>query len=250
MKETKFLGTLMPAHPDLIPIVEMMRKKYNLPEISPDDDPITEIYLGDEIIPLKDFHGEIELEVQKTVTLLPPKIADFYVRAKTLLAKPVKMRKYNFLSKALKKALLDYYDLARKMAVFFTDLLDQQFAIIADMLYAYILTGESEEIPNDWISKVLTITQDEDKVVIAVANQRANPDVIVQQFREELRKAHGSHHPGITKSVVNTAHYMRLQRAGKPWKYIVGEFIRLNDFKLPRDRHPLHFPLGSDSAFA
>ncbi len=38
MKETKFLGTLMPARPDLIPIVEAMRKKYNLPEISPDDD--------------------------------------------------------------------------------------------------------------------------------------------------------------------------------------------------------------------
>lgn len=40
MKESKFLGTLLPSHPDLIPIVQAMREKYKLSEISPDDDPI------------------------------------------------------------------------------------------------------------------------------------------------------------------------------------------------------------------
>jgi hypothetical protein len=32
----------MPTHPDLFPIVQKMREKYNLPEISPDDEPIIE----------------------------------------------------------------------------------------------------------------------------------------------------------------------------------------------------------------
>jgi len=40
MKESKLLGTLLPSHPDLIPIIQAIREKYNLPEISPDDDPI------------------------------------------------------------------------------------------------------------------------------------------------------------------------------------------------------------------
>ncbi len=84
MKEAKLLGTLMPTHPDLFPIVEQMRAKYQLPEISPDDDPITEIYLGDRIVPLKEFREEIQMLVQTKTVLLPPKIAEFYARPKTV----------------------------------------------------------------------------------------------------------------------------------------------------------------------
>jgi hypothetical protein len=51
MKESEFLGTLLPSHPDFLPIVQAIREKYNLPEISPDDDPITEVTIGDEINP-------------------------------------------------------------------------------------------------------------------------------------------------------------------------------------------------------
>jgi hypothetical protein len=34
VKETKLLGSLMPSHPDLIPIIQNFREKYNIPEIS------------------------------------------------------------------------------------------------------------------------------------------------------------------------------------------------------------------------
>ena len=44
MKESEFLGELIPTSPDLFPIIQAVREKYNLPEINPDDDPITEIY--------------------------------------------------------------------------------------------------------------------------------------------------------------------------------------------------------------
>lgn len=54
-KESQLLGTLMPTHPDLFPIVQQMRTKYKLPEISPDDDPITEIFLNGEPVALEDF---------------------------------------------------------------------------------------------------------------------------------------------------------------------------------------------------
>jgi hypothetical protein len=47
MKETLFLGTLLPSSPDFLPIIQELRDKYNLPEISPNDDGITKIYLGD-----------------------------------------------------------------------------------------------------------------------------------------------------------------------------------------------------------
>ena len=50
MKESQFLGTLLPSHPDFLPIEQAIREKYSLPEISPGDEEIAEIFLGDEII--------------------------------------------------------------------------------------------------------------------------------------------------------------------------------------------------------
>jgi hypothetical protein len=55
MKEAQFLGTLLPSHPDFLPIEKSIREKYNLPQISSDDDPSTGIYLGDEIVSLEEF---------------------------------------------------------------------------------------------------------------------------------------------------------------------------------------------------
>jgi hypothetical protein len=40
MKETELLGTLLPSHPDFIPIEHAIRAKFKLPEINPNDDPI------------------------------------------------------------------------------------------------------------------------------------------------------------------------------------------------------------------
>jgi hypothetical protein len=45
MKGSKFFGALLPSSPDFLPIIEAVREKYNLFEISQDDVPITEIYL-------------------------------------------------------------------------------------------------------------------------------------------------------------------------------------------------------------
>ena len=50
MKESQFIGTLMPSHPYFQPIIEAIREKYQLPEVDPDGKPIKEIYLGDHLI--------------------------------------------------------------------------------------------------------------------------------------------------------------------------------------------------------
>jgi len=36
MQESKFIGTLMPSHPDFEPIIQAIREKYQLPEVVPD----------------------------------------------------------------------------------------------------------------------------------------------------------------------------------------------------------------------
>lgn len=37
MKEAHLLGKLLPSHPDILPILEEIREKYQIPEISPTD---------------------------------------------------------------------------------------------------------------------------------------------------------------------------------------------------------------------
>jgi hypothetical protein len=67
MKESQFLGTLLPYHPDFIPIEKAIREKYNLPEISPNDEPISEVYLGTYLI---DYYPYI-IVLNVTVPLFP-----------------------------------------------------------------------------------------------------------------------------------------------------------------------------------
>jgi len=50
MKASKVLGTLIPALPEYQPLIKGIRENMGLGEISLDDEPITEIYLDDEIM--------------------------------------------------------------------------------------------------------------------------------------------------------------------------------------------------------
>ena len=72
MKESQFLGTLLPSHPDFLPIEQVIREKYGLPEISPGDEEIAEIFLGDEIISLEEFRKDIEKHIRENLAFIPP----------------------------------------------------------------------------------------------------------------------------------------------------------------------------------
>jgi hypothetical protein len=74
MKESQFLGTLLPSHPNFLPIVEAIREKYGLPEITPGDDPISDISLGDEIISLEEFRKDIANRIRGNLPFLPPEL--------------------------------------------------------------------------------------------------------------------------------------------------------------------------------
>jgi hypothetical protein len=50
MKEARIIGKLLPTHPDIFPILVDIREKFDIPDISPEGDVITEIFLADEQI--------------------------------------------------------------------------------------------------------------------------------------------------------------------------------------------------------
>jgi len=242
VKESKLLGSLIPSHPDFAPIIQEIKEKYQLPEISPDDEPIKEIFLGDEIVSREDFLVEIKSMVEKNANHLPSNVASLYERSKKYLGKPLKTQGFEkYLPDDFKKSINDLYKVTQDIMGFLVKLLDGHFQNIAGMLYVYILTGETEEVPTDWISKVETITMNDEKMVLVLASQVANPDVVVQQFREQYKKTFGIYRPKLTNLGVSTAYYIRLKRLHKPWDYIVEEFIKRNNLSLPRDRSSVKY---------
>jgi len=238
MNEFNLIGTLLPTSPDFFPIVQEFRNKYNLPEVNPDlDDPIEEIYLGNETIPLEKFRQEIQDRLEGDPIFMPNELGGFYNQAKALYGKPLEIQEFDLLPEEIKSSMVAVNALVQTMMENLLKVGGQYFSSLTRMLYIYILAGETEEIPKHWISAVAPIEIMGEKVVVAFASQAANPDAIVQQFRDTYAKTFGRRQPKITEMMVSTAYYMQLQRAGKKWDYIVAEYIRRNKFRLPRDKN-------------
>jgi hypothetical protein len=235
MKESKFLGALLPSSPDIAPIIQAVREKYSLPEISPDDDPIEEIYLGDEIVQLKEFRRAIESLVRENLDFMPPDMKKLYVSAKTLSA-ITEFKELEILPADAKAAMEAFIKFMKDMMQPVVQLLDVQIDSVVNMIYIYLLTGETEEAPSDWFGKVVTLPLMGEPTIMAIASEVTNLEVFIQQIREAYKKAFGANRPKITDTKVSTAYYLRLKKEKKPWNFIVEEFIRRNKFSMPRDK--------------
>ncbi len=233
MNEAKILGDLLPSHPDLIPIIKAIRSKYSLEEVPLDGDPIEEIFLNDEPVTYEDFHKDIKAHFLENMDFLPPDFVKQYNASKNMQEQK-EIKNLKFLPKSWKIQILNVFNLAKTMSQPLYQMLDAHINHIVDMLYVYILTGETREVPSDWFSKVATIKNSSgDAIIIAMASQAADPEIAVNQFRAEYKKNFGIYRPKITKTAVDTAYYLQLKRRRKPWDFIVEEYIRINGYKLP-----------------
>jgi hypothetical protein len=233
MKESKLFSSLLPSHPGLIPIELAMREKYNLRELSPDDDQITEIYLGDEKVPLEELRKDIESRVRENLTILPSEISKLYIALKGIRDFQA-TSELELLPDDSRKGMEEAVKFIQNLMVPIIQLIDGMIDSVVRMAYMYLLTGEIEEAPADLFSKVITANFMGNPVVIAMASQMVDPKLIIEQFREEYKKNFGPYYPNITNTAISTAYYVQLKRAHKPWDYIVEEYIRLNNFNLPK----------------
>jgi len=248
-KESKFLGTLLPSYPDFIPIEDAIRDKYNLSPLSPDDEPIKEFFLDGEPVSMSEFRKDIENRVRANLTFLPPEILKVYLPAKafslsqTQIQTQAQLDKFGLLPDGLKSGIDSSLKFVEKVASIIILIVDPMIDSIVEMLGWYLLTGETQEIPNDWIGKVTSIESFGTKLIMAMAGPMSNLDVITQQFRMEYKKAFGYYRSTVTKTAVSTAYYLRLKKSGKPWNYIFEEFLRLEPrVRLPKNRMSEEYP--------
>lgn len=216
MKESEFLGTLLPSHPDFFPIVQSIREKYSLPEISPDYEAIKEIFLGEKIIPLEEFRKDIENQIRQDLSFMPPDLLKLYLPEKAFSKTQHRTQieeEFKSLPDEVKNQFEDIVKFTETITNYVIQILDPMIDSIVNILYIHLLMGEIEDIPNDWISKAATVTAMGEPMVMAMAGPLANPDIIIQQFRQEYKKTFGEYHPKITNTVTRTAYYYQPESA-------------------------------------
>ena len=77
MKEAQLFGKLLPTLPPILPIMEEIRDKYQIPEISPQDDSLKFLVQYGLDLDWDKIHGEI-LEKLKETDILPEKAKNAY----------------------------------------------------------------------------------------------------------------------------------------------------------------------------
>ncbi len=242
MKETQFLGTLLPSHPDIRPIIQKIREKYGIPEIVSSDG-LKEILLFDHEIDWEAMRRDLEKELRQLSGLLPPELALYHKIIELNENLPAEPTFTEPITEKLKADVLSLYHayvhvhglLSNIVASPWKTAIDNIFSGTADNLLEFLMTGEAREVPNDWLSAVFELPIFGENVVMAMASQLTDPAVITEQFREQLTKSYGKHRPTITKTNLSTAEYLAMKWDGMKLIDIADEYIQSHRLEFPKD---------------
>ncbi|MBT3187900.1 MAG: hypothetical protein HN736_09070 [Anaerolineae bacterium] len=236
------LGKLTPAHPDILPILEEIREKYQIPEISSTDNEM-QILLRHELeFDWKAIHAEIQNKLKDLPDFIPEGTKKIYDEVKTYPEK--KDVKDPDLEKVSEKFRDNFYvlmDMLYEILLPTIEALDNVIHIIADLCVEYLITGEAREIPEDWFVAINVINSFGEKTLVMQVNELADPDEAAELFKKKFRKTFGKQKRKLTEQHVKTADYLRMKWEGKPYLYILEE-MELRDPEeyenLTNKRHP------------
>lgn len=178
-KEAELLGALLPSSPDYAPIIQAVREKYNLPEISPDDDPITEIYLGDEIVPIEEFRQDIRNRILENLEKIMSKnFFEKYQSTKKIVDADYQSELAKYTDEQ-KPAIVMIFEYAKKTSQAAFQILDTQIENIVNMICFYLFTGETQSAPNEWFSQVMATTKSGESTIIALVGELTDRKSVV-----------------------------------------------------------------------
>ena len=235
MLEAKFLGSLLPSHPDFEPIIEAIRAKYGLPELYPQDEPIREIYFEDEIITLEQFAQDVKNHILENMDSIFPEDFAKQFRSAKLGAEFEYQTELEKFSDDLKPGMQAFFEFTKTSLRTIYKLLDANIDEVVTTICNYLLLGDSMEAPQDWFGKVFTMKSGEDTIICVAISELTNLDLMFQQVKSLYHKTYKKSQIKITPKTVSTAYYLQLARRNKDRDFILDEFIRLNGFDMPKD---------------
>jgi len=240
MNESILLSKLLPSHPDFYPIVQAIREKYNIPEVSKSDDGITEILLSDQDIDWKSVHNDIKQQLVDNPEVLKDNFFALYTSMKLLDSNQEIEKDIANAPEIEQEKLKHQYELISKSPYYslIKIKIEEFFNTITDILFEYLITGEVRDYNYDWFGGVMTgMIDQETPVVYAIASELSDPKEIARKFKEECTRVFGKQNINITQGQLKTADYLRMKFEGKKISDIVDEYILLHPSEFPRDHH-------------
>lgn len=228
MTEEKLFGKLLPANLEFQSILSIIREKFDLPEIEYDDG-LSELILSD-----KNYDwGEIKVEIENQLLSHPELFGD---------VKVIKLLQEIEKTQGKLPALEGFENLPEITLEWIQDLYSGLFGLLqpsvteiqgisehmATAIFEFLLTGETREVPEEWLGRVFVAQNANAPMVIAVAGSIADPKKIAQEFTAMHRKIFGKENRSISKGSLNSAEYLRMKLAGKPLKDIADVYIERN----------------------
>ena len=234
-KEAELLGKLLPA----LPVVEEIRRKYDLPLVSPGDDQLTEILKLDRDLDWVAIYQEIKDSIHTIPDLLPPELAGYYqiIEANKTLSpeptftEPATEKLKSDVTKLYKSYVVLHNILTFQLAMPWQIAIENTFSLVAESLVEYLLTGITRDVPQDAISKVEVLNVFGFEIVRAMAGPYANHEEIAKEFLDKLNEIYGDK-PNITQGYLDTADSLLMKIQGIPIKDIADEYVQ---------RHPDDF---------
>lgn len=237
MKETELLGKLMPGHPDIFPIIKTIREKYEIPEVRPEDD-ISEILLTRDDIDWDAVKQDIDAQA-KEFPFFDEKHEQFIKAMTTLQNISFDSSDFAGLSSEMRDAFKKLFvAMMQPYTLTLAVLEEKTYKPLAGMIYEYLLTGQTRNVPEEWFGKVFSGEMFGDKIVIAIAGESTNPKVIAEQLKSEMTKTFGKYKFGVTDTDVATAEFLAMKLQGDSLKRLVERY---------EERHPSEFPKNKDS---
>ena len=235
MKETEFLGKLLPGHPDIFPIIQNIREKYGIPPINPEDDP-TEILLTRDDIDWEAVKQDIETQV-RTIQFFDDNREAFLQGLRKIQETPFDFPELAPLSDETRQGLIKL--IATLMQPYFVMLsvIDEKTVRpTTEAIYEYLITGKTREAPEEWFGKVFSGNMFGDKIVIAMAGEGTNPKVIAEQLKREIKETFGEYKFDITNAHLATAEYLAMQLQGDSLKRLVERYEEKHPSEFPQDK--------------
>jgi hypothetical protein len=238
MQETKLLGTLLHALPELQEIAKSIRGKYGIPEVNIGDDSLANLLLVDPEIDWQAVEADIQAQVREHPNVLPDHLKPFllYKDAKDWPDDP---NIYEPISEDFRQKVTFLYKFFVHTARSFSivgKMIDDCYDVIAKNLLRYIMTGQGTEVPSHWIGVVTTAPMFGENIVIAMAGELTDPKWIAKEFRSQLTNTFGKKRPKITKETLTAAELYGLKLTGKKLKDIVDIDMARNPSNYPTNK--------------
>jgi hypothetical protein len=236
MSEREILSAVFPAHADLQPILKQLREKYGLPDLGRLDKNLVELLLPQQDIPWDAIKRDIRSEVETHSEIFPDqiqRIRQYVQKHQAALDDPEKFVETTPVTEEdIKAARLGTFNLIKPMAQAYSRVVDD----ICNLMFVYLATGETEEIPLDWLGAVYTSSMFGEPIVVAMAGQLSNPDEIIARFTAEIHRVFGKERPKITAEFRNMAKYLRKRLEGISVPSLVNLYIEAHPDEFNKDR--------------